>query len=599
MSSLTKTLTWVGKAIALAAIAGSSVGCYRKDPLYCETNADCADVPGRPFCDFDGEFPSSNGVRKTCIASPFDAGVPADADLRPDGPPDTAALVISPETWSYGAIDRGQTGDAKTFIVENRGGVESGPVLVNVTGGDASSFAVLSGETTDCAGQKVGSGTSCFVRLQFDPQGAAGPKSATLDVQASPGGDVTSSVDGAVHDCQPSTTLCVPATGNVVTCDGNGAITQTQQCGALGCDQSMNVCLDVDPSNGLAGALDTTSTAGALTSTTPVSIDTDAGTIRDVNNDVLATSTMTVSQAAGLPAIRVFAFSSVSLGDVSVSGTQALAIVSNGSVALTGYFAATGSRSPLKPGPGALSTTACVGTSSTSGGSAGGGGRETAGGSGGSSGQAGGQSYRTRTGEPLVGGCRGGDVVSGGVTKATGGYGGGAVQIVSRVSITMTGNAKIDVGAEGGSGGPSSTYGGAGGGSAGVVLLEAPTIEVNGAGVVLAASGGAGGEGGSIGADGTNGEDGGTGATAPGQACLHDGCGGLGGFAQWDGVGTPIIDPTTELVGRDATGAGGGGGGGSTGYVYLRTKSGTIQLQSGAAIRAYGGVGTLRTRPRT
>ena len=537
-------------------------------------------------------------MRKTCIASPFDAAPSADADLLPDGQPDMAALHIGPDTWSFGAVNRGQAGDTKTFIVDNRGGVESGPALVSVTGGDASSFAVLSGETTDCAGQPVGPGTSCFVRLQFDPQGAAGAKSATLEVQASPGGDVTSSVDGAVHDCQPSTTLCVPATGNVVTCDANGAVSNEQQCGALGCDQSMNVCLDVDPSNGIGAALDTSATAPALTSTTPVAIDTDAGTIRDVNNDVIAMSTTSVSQGAGLPPIRVFAFSTVSLKDVAVSGSQALAIVANGSVTLTGYLDASGSRSPSQPGPGALSTTACVGTSSTNAVAAGGGGRETAGGPGGSSGKAGGQSYKTRTGEPLVGGCSGGNVVSGSTLKAAGGYGGGAVQIVSRVSIQITGNAKIDVGGEGGGGGPSSTNGGAGGGSAGEILLEAPTIQVDGSGVVLAASGGAGGEGGSIGYDGSYGEDGGAGITAPGASCSLDACGGRGGFAQWDGSGTPLIDPTTELVGKDSPAGGGGGGGGSTGYVYARTKSATIQLQNGAHVFVYGGAGAIRTRPR-
>ncbi len=52
-----------------------STACKVKDVLYCETDQDCADNPGRPYCDVAGVWPQSEGIGKTCIGSPFDAGV--------------------------------------------------------------------------------------------------------------------------------------------------------------------------------------------------------------------------------------------------------------------------------------------------------------------------------------------------------------------------------------------------------------------------------------------------------------------------------------------------------------------------------------------
>ncbi len=65
-----------------------------KDTLYCETDQDCADNPGRPYCDVTGVWPQSEGIGKTCIGSPFDAGIP-DAGIPDAGDPD-AMLTWSP-----------------------------------------------------------------------------------------------------------------------------------------------------------------------------------------------------------------------------------------------------------------------------------------------------------------------------------------------------------------------------------------------------------------------------------------------------------------------------------------------------------------------
>lgn len=65
-------------ALPLALLAGAA--CEVKDPLFCDSNTPCTD-PDRPFCDVNGEYPASEGIKHTCIADPLDG---------PDGGPDGA-----------------------------------------------------------------------------------------------------------------------------------------------------------------------------------------------------------------------------------------------------------------------------------------------------------------------------------------------------------------------------------------------------------------------------------------------------------------------------------------------------------------------------
>ena len=46
-----------------------------------------------------------------------DAAPHADADLRPDGPPDMALISLSPDSWPFPTITRGETGGTKTFLL--------------------------------------------------------------------------------------------------------------------------------------------------------------------------------------------------------------------------------------------------------------------------------------------------------------------------------------------------------------------------------------------------------------------------------------------------------------------------------------------------
>ena len=63
----------LSKALLCAAVATTTVSCKKYDPLYCDESTPCTD-PGRPFCDLHGTYPASDGVGRTCIPDPSDAG---------------------------------------------------------------------------------------------------------------------------------------------------------------------------------------------------------------------------------------------------------------------------------------------------------------------------------------------------------------------------------------------------------------------------------------------------------------------------------------------------------------------------------------------
>ena len=60
-------MRWIGLVVALVALGA----CTKKDPLFCDGTHACSEPT--PFCDVNGEYPASDGIKNTCIASPYDA----------------------------------------------------------------------------------------------------------------------------------------------------------------------------------------------------------------------------------------------------------------------------------------------------------------------------------------------------------------------------------------------------------------------------------------------------------------------------------------------------------------------------------------------
>lgn len=341
---------------------------------------------------------------------------------------------------------------------------------------------------------------------------------------------------------------------NLIRCGAVDDTAVSETC-AFGCSASELRCLDMAPSNGLASFLDQASGEPDLDLGDWATIDTDTGIIT-LGGALLNPAPQTAVQVqAGAPAIRVLTARSLKAKQVDVVGTNALAVVTSGDIAIQGAF--TASANVVTSAAGSQSGDICKGQNGNynnalrfRGGSGGGGFGSTGGAGGGRAGSgtsttsvtqpgsAGGAATGTPTLIPLRGGCDGGG------TNA--GRGGGAIALVSRTRIVVTGTIAVN----GGGGGGDS----AGGGSGGGILLEAPIVDVSGK--VVANGGGGSGCG-----VATNGQP----SSIPAAGSLGctnfytNGAGGNGAAGNVSaGDGTPSADV-------------GGGGGGGVGRIRVNT----------------------------
>ncbi|HEX7841952.1 MAG TPA: hypothetical protein VF469_30990 [Kofleriaceae bacterium] len=263
-------------------------------------------------------------------------------------------------------------------------------------------------------------------------------------------------------------------------CNSDGTAEVSESC-TLGCNATQVRCNDIDPSNGLGQYLDVTSGEPDFDLGTAATINTDNGTVM-VDGKPVAMRSALVAQTSA-PTILVFIVHSLTAADVTITGDNAFAVVSSSDIKLGGVFAASAHGS--MPGPGRYNDGTCRGGEADTAvgqalGGAGGGGFGAAGGRGGtatndngtSAGGAGGTSTGNANLVPLRGGCDGGEL------GTIAGTGGGAMQLVSRTKITVSGV----VAANG------SSF--IGGGSGGGILLEAPIVEASGS-VVANGGGGA------------------------------------------------------------------------------------------------------------
>jgi len=258
-------------------------------------------------------------------------------------------------------------------------------------------------------------------------------------------------------------------------------------------------------------------------------------------------------------------------GNLRVTGELPFGVVAFGAINLNGTLDAD------EGGAGARGRTACgtaagqQGTTNAAGSSGGGGGAlRGAGGDGGKGdtngtpvdGGAGGVAISLPAG--VLGGCPGGRGGGGSGIGGSGGSGGGAVYLVARGTINLTG--VIDVGGSGALRGHALSGAGGGGGSGGMILIEGPVVNVTGT-LVSNGGGGSGGADDVAGNEGTDGE--------PGQRSTTRAKGGLGalmieGGDGGDGGAGNTIDGVTST---DTADNGGGGGGGGCGFIAIGAAS--------------------------
>jgi hypothetical protein len=346
---------------------------------------------------------------------------------------------------------------------------------------------------------------------------------------------------------------------NLVRCNSDGTAEVTAIC-SLGCSNTAQRCNDVAPSNGLAPYLDVSSSEPDVDLGMMATINTDNGTVVVDGKPVTVRSALVAQTSA--PTILVFIVHSLTSGNVTITGNNAFGVVSDGDIAIGGVVAASADHNT--PGPGAFNDSTCRGGSSMNVSSAfsgaGGGGFGTAGGSGGSAtntdgtapGGTGGSPTGNPTLTPLRGGCDSGTYG----TNSAMGTGGGAIQLVTRTKITISGVVAAN--------GSSFTGGGSGGG----ILLEAPLVEVSGS---VVANGGAGAGGCLIPQVGENGHLDAAPAMGGGTGCNGTGANGGNGAAGTvparGGMNISILDTGSAL-------AFGGGGGGGVGRTRINTAPG-------------------------
>jgi hypothetical protein len=183
-----------------------------------------------------------------------------------------------------------------------------------------------------------------------------------------------------------------------------------------------------------------------------------------------------------------------------VIGASPLLVLSHSNILVAGTIDVSSKTGESKPGAGG-SRASCTAAGNGQGTSEAGGGGGAGLGIGGMNGGIGDQnnamnaggtasSSVNRVGRTIFGGCRGGNG-GGGTAGGRGGEGGGALQLTSKVGITIAATGTIHAGGMGGRG-ASGNGGGGGGGSGGVIGLDAPMVTTM-AGSMLAANGGAGG----------------------------------------------------------------------------------------------------------
>jgi len=552
---------------------------------------------------------SASGVIATMLSNPTDFAISADTCTGNTLAPSATCTVTAQFTpGAVGSKAGSVTVDATPGGASATSVAGTGAVAISVTKTGTGVGVVTSTPSgISCGAGCAGTFSSSPVTLSAAPSagsffaawsgaGCAGTGDCVVTADA----DVNVTATFSLQECAPSSVTC--AGGQLITCDSIGTIESSVDC-SLDCHPVEDRCNELNPSNGLASALDDSAAGPVLTLPNGSTIDTDTGIVTNgetlveipVPQDVLTT---------GLPVeVLVLKVRSFTAFDVEVSGQRALAIVSDGDIDLRGQFDVSGHDRPLHEatGPGAMVGTGCTGGSGSMsncffGGGGGGAFGDLVGRRGGS---AGGRAYAPGgIGEgnaqlvPLRGGCSGGD----GNADGAGG-GGGAVQLVSRSEVRVRGAAFVN--ASGGSGSPSVTTkcirtdgglgfaaSGGGGGSGGAILLEAPVVVLESVGGMVANGGGGGG-----GCYGGSGAVGLLSTTpAPGGDCSALSKYGSGG----DGASAVAVAYDGESVsGSDPLGGGGGGGG--VGRVRINTAEGTF-TSAGAIMSPLPSVGILSTR---
>jgi len=296
--------------------------------------------------------------------------------------------------------------------------------------------------------------------------------------------------------------------------------------------------------------------------------DTDLGTLTAPNLDNVPHTNLILGTGGSAPRVVVARTIDLkSMVTLRATGTRPLILVSWGDITVSGTIDV-GSDTELGAGGNASDCTVAMPGEDNSDGGGGGGGGGGFGGAGGDGAEAangknggnGGNGGQSVVSPGFRGGCpgaNGGDGQSN--LGGSAGNGGGAVYLLARKTLIVSG--AVTAGGQGGAGAQGDRSGGAGGGSGGMIGIEAETIQLN-SGAVIAANGGGGGGG----ADEDPADSG-----NPGRATTTAALGGAGDNSPAGdggrGAAAALVNGGIGATNSNS-GGGGGGGGGGVGVVF-------------------------------
>ena len=155
------------------------------------------DTAGADLGDGDGTVTVAHGARRDVSITLGSI----DTDMGGGG------IAIDRNQQAFGNVTVGQSSSAATFVITNNGSAVTGTPKLAVSGTDMAQFQV----TTDCNGPLQPAAT-CTVTATFQPTKAGSNLSASFDVIAIPGGDVSAALSG--NALAPGLLTISPMMGN-------------------------------------------------------------------------------------------------------------------------------------------------------------------------------------------------------------------------------------------------------------------------------------------------------------------------------------------------------------------------------------------------
>jgi hypothetical protein len=191
-SAITFTVTNNGQAVS-GAVGASVAGTDATQFKIAQNNCAGVTLTGGANCTVTVTFdPTGTGGKSASLQISGTPGGSTSAALTGTGLT-PAVLSVSPPSETFGTVSSGGTSGEFTFTVSNSGQETSGTLATSITGADTAQFVVTN---NGCTGVTLAENATCLIKIVFAPSGAAGDRSASLQVTAAPGGTTSATLAG-------------------------------------------------------------------------------------------------------------------------------------------------------------------------------------------------------------------------------------------------------------------------------------------------------------------------------------------------------------------------------------------------------------------